>query len=158
MLGKPFASLALATAFAAAACSVGRDRDSAGAPTRPAAEAPAAAVAATGAAPSGAAPSGAAPTGAAPSGAAAEPGERRRPLRPGEMRPDLARKADEVLEAHGAQAIGTEVPFERNGRRYVARIEEHYRDPADGAAGPTGAHKGVTLYAIDLERIRPPFA
>jgi peptidoglycan hydrolase-like protein with peptidoglycan-binding domain len=40
---------------------------------------------------------------------------------------------------------GTEIPFELEGRRYVARLERHYHPPGY-VGGPNGWHKGVTVY------------
>jgi hypothetical protein len=42
-------------------------------------------------------------------------------------------------------SYGTMTPFELNGIKYMARIEPHYH-PLDYKSGPTGWHKGVTVY------------
>jgi hypothetical protein len=75
-------------------------------------------------------------------------GDARRALQKGEVTGALERKANAVLEEHGDRPVGTEVPFELDGRRYVARIEQHYHEPGS-AEGPWGPHKGVTLYATE---------
>jgi hypothetical protein len=65
--------------------------------------------------------------------------------RKAEVTPELTRKAEEILRENAGAAIGTEIPFGMNGRRYVARIEEH--DNAEGdPTRPAGKHKGVTVY------------
>jgi hypothetical protein len=43
---------------------------------------------------------------------------------------------------------GTEIPFELDGKRYLARLERHYHPPGY-VGGPTGWHKGVTVYEED---------
>lgn len=40
---------------------------------------------------------------------------------------------------------GTEIPFELDGQRYLARLERHYHPPGY-QGGPNGWHKGVTVY------------
>jgi len=61
-----------------------------------------------------------------------------------EVTAELRAKAVEVLEEHSAEALGTEIPIESGGRRYVARLEEHW----DAERGP---HRGVTLYTRNTE-------
>jgi hypothetical protein len=51
----------------------------------------------------------------------------------------LRAKAVHVLEGHSGEPLGIEVPIESDGRRYVARLEQHW----DAQRGP---HRGVTLY------------
>lgn len=41
--------------------------------------------------------------------------------------------------------LGTEVPFELEGRRFMARLEPHYHPPGY-QGGPNGWHKGVSVY------------
>lgn len=41
--------------------------------------------------------------------------------------------------------FGTETPFLLDGKKYVARVEHHYHPPGY-VGGPTGWHKGVTVY------------
>lgn len=52
-----------------------------------------------------------------------------------------------VARAKGllSQPMGTEVPFELEGRRYMARLEPHYHPPGY-QGGPNGWHKGVSVY------------
>jgi hypothetical protein len=78
---------------------------------------------------------------------AREPGELRA-LEDDELTPAIIDVAQEILEQHHDQPLGYEVPFELEGRRYVARLEQHYRPPGSGA-GPIGEHVGVTVYAVD---------
>lgn len=73
----------------------------------------------------------------------------RRPLRDDERTEALERKAAEVLKAHADEPVGTEVPFELDGARYVARVEWHHRDEASSEPGPKGQHKGVTVYRLE---------
>lgn len=65
-----------------------------------------------------------------------------------EATPDIVAKAAEILDADSSAPIGKEVPFELNGRRYVARFEWH--DNPDGDPDrPIGKHKGITVYTDD---------
>jgi len=68
-----------------------------------------------------------------------------RPLRNDELNPDLVKKADDLLWNHPSP-VGVDVPFELNGKNYVARFAYHYHE-FGGAKKPWGYHKGVTLYA-----------
>jgi hypothetical protein len=63
----------------------------------------------------------------------------------GAVPPQAVREAQSLL----AGDYGTETPFEINGKMYMARVEPHYHPPGY-KFGPTGWHKGVTVYeAID---------
>lgn len=63
-----------------------------------------------------------------------------------ETSPEVVRRASELLAKHGDAPVGAEIPFELDGRRYVARVEIH--DNPDGSPGrPPGEHKGITVYA-----------
>lgn len=136
-----------ASAFGAGACTVSADRDPARRADDDAVNTARVAAADPGRAASAAEgtsrPANAAVAEAPPAGGA------RRPLQGPEVTRELEQKADEVLKANGDSPIGTELPFELDGRRYVARIEEHYRAPESAAAGPKGPHRGVTVYALD---------
>jgi hypothetical protein len=68
-----------------------------------------------------------------------------RPLRPEELNPELVRRADDLLWNHKAP-VGTDIPFELNGKSYVARFAIHYHE-FGGTKKPWGYHKGVTLYS-----------
>jgi hypothetical protein len=68
--------------------------------------------------------------------------------RKAEVTPALARKAEEILRANEGAAIGTEIPFSLDGRRYLARFEEH-DNPEGDPDRPAGRHKGVTVYVRD---------
>jgi hypothetical protein len=58
----------------------------------------------------------------------------------GRIPPGVVTKAKSLLH----HDYGTEIPFELDGKRYLARLERHYHPP--GHAGPNGWHKGVTVY------------
>jgi hypothetical protein len=75
-------------------------------------------------------------------------GPRRQPLRPEETTSAIEQRAKEILDANQDAAMGTEVPFEIDGRAYVARIEEHYHEPG-GPHRPWGHHRGVTVYRAE---------
>ena len=75
-------------------------------------------------------------------------GPRRQPLRPEETTPAIEQRAKDILDANHGAAMGTEVPFEIDGRAYVARIEEHYHEPG-GPRRPWGHHRGVTVYRAE---------
>jgi hypothetical protein len=75
-----------------------------------------------------------------PTGAVSSPTQQK-----AEVTPELTRRAEQILKENEGAAIGAEIPFSMNGRRYVARIEEH--ENAEGDPGrPAGKHKGVTVY------------
>jgi N-acetylmuramoyl-L-alanine amidase len=67
-----------------------------------------------------------------------------RRLRNDEVTPALTAEARRVLVAHRHEPYGSEFPFEIEGIRYVARIEEHYHPPG-GPIKPWGYHPGVSL-------------
>jgi hypothetical protein len=72
----------------------------------------------------------------------------RRAVRGGEMTPEIAKRAREILDANSGAAYGTEVPFDIDGQSYIGRIEEHYHEPG-GPRKPWGRHRGVTVYHAD---------
>lgn len=101
----------------------------AAAPTRIATPAPAA--------PSSPAPSpGPAPAGQAKAGA--PPGYK---TIKGAVPAGVTAKAKSLL----SQPMGSEHPFELDGKRYFARLENHYHPPGY-KGGPNGWHKGVSVY------------
>jgi hypothetical protein len=59
----------------------------------------------------------------------------------GQVPQGVAAKAKSLLGGD----FGTETPFELDGKKYVARVEHHYHPPGY-VGGPTGWHKGVTVY------------
>ena len=67
-----------------------------------------------------------------------------------ELTRSLVRTAERILDDHADDPIGTEIPFSHRGRRYVARLETHYH-PVGGAERPRGAHRGVTLLAVEAK-------
>jgi hypothetical protein len=73
-----------------------------------------------------------------------------RALTDDELTRPLVLEAERILEQRADDPIGTEIPFEHQGQRYVARIETHYH-PVGGPKRPWGPHRGVTL----LTRGRP---
>ena len=65
--------------------------------------------------------------------------------RKAEVTPEIVAKSEQILRKHHDAKLGQEIPFRLNGRRYIARIEEH--ENASGEPGrPAGKHKGVTVY------------
>jgi len=130
----------LAFALVVSGCSVGRDQNEAQGVTRPQ----------TVARPEAVAPPEdvARPEAVAPPPAEAPPEVGRRRLQKGEVTRELEQKAGTVLKEHGDEPIGTEVPFELDGRSFIARIEQHYHEPGS-SNGPWGLHKGVTLYIAE---------
>jgi hypothetical protein len=75
-------------------------------------------------------------------GGKAAPGQLERKA---EVTPALAQKAEELLKENADAAIGSRIPFSLDGRRYIARIEEH-ENFAGEPERPPGKHKGVTVY------------
>jgi hypothetical protein len=59
--------------------------------------------------------------------------------RKAETTPEIIAEAEKILERNADEPVGTEIPFTLNGRRYVARIEQH-------ESPEKGEHKGVTVY------------
>jgi len=59
----------------------------------------------------------------------------------GKIPPEVTAKAKSLLN----QPMGTEIPFEVNGKKYMARLETHYH-PQGYVGGPNGYHKGCTVY------------
>jgi hypothetical protein len=70
-----------------------------------------------------------------------------RALRNDELNPELVRRADDLLWNHRAP-VGTDIPFEVNGKSYIARFALHYHE-FGSAQKPWGYHKGVTLYSTE---------
>ena len=70
--------------------------------------------------------------------AGAPPGYR--PLT-GKIPSGVVAKAKSLL----SQPMGSEHPFELDGKRYLARLENHYHPPGF-KGGPNGWHKGTTVY------------
>lgn len=72
----------------------------------------------------------------------------RRRLVKAEVTRDIAKQARQMIDAHYRAPYGSEFPFESGGRKYVARIEEHYHPPG-GEARPWGYHPGASVFAAD---------
>jgi len=85
------------------------------------------------------------PTAETPSPRRGDSTEERVRLPQDEVTPALARAAERVLEEHAEAPLGSEFNLDYAGKRYVARIEEHYHEPG-GPDRPYGHHRGVTLY------------
>ncbi|MDP2341911.1 MAG: peptidoglycan-binding domain-containing protein [Deltaproteobacteria bacterium] len=65
---------------------------------------------------------------------------------PAKPTPAVVAKANEVLK--GGQPIGTSVPFEADGKSYIARVEWHKHAATDNvSAGLKDWHRGVTVYS-----------
>jgi hypothetical protein len=77
----------------------------------------------------------------------ASPSSSLRRLGDSEVTPAISAAAVKILHDHGADPIGTEVPFDANGKRYVGRIELHYHPPG-GALKPWGYHHGVSVFEV----------
>lgn len=59
--------------------------------------------------------------------------------------PQIIAASQEILVEHADAPLGSEFPIRVDGKRYVARIEEH--DNESGSPGrPPGKHRGVTVY------------
>lgn len=57
----------------------------------------------------------------------------------------VAKAARRIIDAHAKDAVGTEISFDADGERYVARIERHYHPPG-GEKKPWGEHAGVSVF------------
>lgn len=65
---------------------------------------------------------------------------------PAKPTPAVVAKANEVLR--GGLPIGSTVPFEADGKRYIARVEWHKHAATDNVPdGLKDWHRGVTIYA-----------
>lgn len=67
-----------------------------------------------------------------------------------EVTPELAAKAQAILDEQPDAPLGTTVPFSLNGEDYIARFEEHENAEGDPDR-PPGKHKGVTVYLRSRE-------
>jgi hypothetical protein len=65
-----------------------------------------------------------------------------------DITPEIVAKATELLWANDSAKIGSEFPFEMNGKRYIARMEMH-NNPDGDPNRPQGEHKGITIYVLD---------
>jgi hypothetical protein len=68
-------------------------------------------------------------------------------LHSSEITAAISGMARQILHEHRGRPLGHEVPFELDGRRYVARLERHYHAPGSGER-PIGEHVGVTVYLL----------
>jgi hypothetical protein len=68
-----------------------------------------------------------------------------RRMRDAEVTPALTVEAKRLLALHRTEPFGSAYPFELDGRRYLARLEEHYHEP-DGPLKPWGYHPGISLF------------
>jgi hypothetical protein len=74
-----------------------------------------------------------------------EPPANLRRLKAIEVPVPLRAKLHKLLQDHGNEPIGSLVPTEFEGRRYIARLEIHYH-PEGGPVRPWGNHRGVSLF------------
>lgn len=80
-----------------------------------------------------------------------QPSERQSPheplplKKPEKVSMALAKAAGTILLDNREKPLGTTVPFEHGGRRYLARIEMH-DNPENNPLHPPGKHKGITVY------------
>lgn len=61
------------------------------------------------------------------------------------MTPAIIAASEKLLNEHGDAPIGSEHTLTADGKRYIARIEEH-ENPSGDPSRPPGKHKGVTVY------------
>jgi len=73
-----------------------------------------------------------------------------RRLRQEEVTPAVTAEAKRIIKLHVTSPFGTKVPFEADGRQYIAVIEEHYHEPG-GPLRPWGKHHGVSVFVEDQE-------
>jgi peptidoglycan hydrolase-like protein with peptidoglycan-binding domain len=89
------------------------------------------------------------PPAASSSSSAIPRGQQQAPIpgfAPAKPTPAVVAKANEVLK--GGQPIGSSVPFEADGKSYIARVEWHKHAATDNvSAGLKDWHRGVTVYA-----------
>lgn len=79
-------------------------------------------------------------------GTPSAPGALRR-IKQSEVTPAITKKAMEIRDQYARPAnYGMEIPFEADGKQYVARIEQHYHPPG-GPMKPWGYHAGVSIFA-----------
>jgi peptidoglycan L-alanyl-D-glutamate endopeptidase CwlK len=74
-------------------------------------------------------------------------------LRNEEVTPEITAKSREILAAYRHQPWGTSIPFEANGRQFIARIERHFH-PIGGAIRPWGEHTGCSV-GVEEDTIPP---
>ncbi len=75
----------------------------------------------------------------------AGPPEGYRRLTQKEVTPAITQWAKKILREHGKEAIGTQVPFELDGVRYLGVVELHYHPPG-GPLRPWGPHHGISIF------------
>ena len=80
--------------------------------------------------------------------AAAPATTRLRRLRGGELNPAMVKQARAIILQHNRKPVGTEIPFEVEGKQYVGRIERHFH-PIGGELRPWGWHPGCSLFAVE---------
>jgi hypothetical protein len=71
--------------------------------------------------------------------------------KPPEMRrkapitPQIIAAGQAILIEHADAPLGSEFPVQVEGKKYVARIEQH-DNPGGSPRRPPGKHRGVTMY------------
>jgi putative peptidoglycan binding protein len=70
-----------------------------------------------------------------------------RRLRDADVTPALTLEAKRLLALHRHEPYGSEYPFDVEGCRYVARLEQHYHEPG-GPLRPWGYHPGISLFIL----------
>lgn len=93
-------------------------------------------------------PAGAETPEVSPAGQAAASATKLRRLKNSEITATVTSNARRILKEHFSEPYGTEIPFDGDGRRYVARLEKHYHEPG-GPLKPWGWHKGVSVLVWD---------
>lgn len=73
------------------------------------------------------------------------PKRRLRRVRHEELSNELMQASADIIKTHHAEPVGSEVLLEVAGKRYIARIEQHFH-PEGGSLKPWGYHPGVSLF------------
>lgn len=64
-----------------------------------------------------------------------------------EVTPSITAAAKKIRDAHWQDPIGSQFPFEADGKKYVGLIEQHYHPPGGGLR-PWGYHHGVSIFRV----------
>lgn len=64
-----------------------------------------------------------------------------------EVTASITAAAKKIRDAHWQEPIGSQFPFEADGKKYVGLIEQHYHPPG-GALKPWGPHHGVSVFRV----------
>lgn len=64
-----------------------------------------------------------------------------------EVTQSITAAAKKIRDAHWQDPIGSQFPFEADGKKYVGLIEQHYHPPG-GPLKPWGPHHGVSVFRV----------